>query len=106
MTWVKLGERLLPGELKRRIARSKLVGQIVARDLARTSKRLDLCSAQAALVLHLSNLGIKGKICLELGSGRVLSHACVLHLLRATKVIATDVAGNWSPPALYDSMLR
>jgi SAM-dependent methyltransferase len=45
-----------------------------------------------AHVLHLSkHSSIEGKICLEVGSGWVLSHALVLYLLGAKKVIATDV---------------
>ena len=55
-----------------------------ARHLAATSKRLDMCAAQIAHVLHLAGRPtIAGSVCLELGAGWVLSHSLVLHLLGA-----------------------
>ena len=75
-----------------------------ARKLASYSKRLDLCAAQMAHVLHLAGLAgthpLRGARCLELGAGWVLSHAVVMHLLGARKVIATDVAPNACPRVL------
>jgi hypothetical protein len=71
------------------------------RKLASTSKRLDICSAQLAHILHLSNCApLAGKVCLELGSGWVLSHALVMYLLGAKKVIATDVVYKAFPQFL------
>jgi len=71
------------------------------RKLSSTSKRLDICSAQLAHILHLSNCGpLAGKVCLEIGSGWVLSHALVLYLLGAKKVITTDVACQAFPQFL------
>lgn len=63
-----------------------------AKKLASSSKRLDLCAAQFAHLLHISDHPpLTGKTCLEIGSGMVLSHAVVCHLLGAKQVIATDV---------------
>ena len=67
-----------------------------ARRLAQGSKRLDICAAQIASVLHLAgatrrNL-VRGKTCAELGSGWVLSHSLILHLLGARRVVAFDLS--------------
>jgi len=72
-----------------------------ARRLAATTKRLDICAAQFAMLLHVSNRPtLADKVCLEIGSGWVLSHAAVCYLLGARRVIATDVARLASPMAL------
>ena len=69
--------------------------------LARTSKRVDICSAQFAHVLHLAGgFSLEGKTCLEIGSGWVLSHALVFYLLGAKRIIATDLHRIFYPPAL------
>ena len=57
---------------------------------ASNSKRLDLCAAQIAYMLHQIDNPIKDKVCLELGSGWVLSHAVLFYLLGAKKVYASD----------------
>ena len=79
-----------------------------ARMLASGDKRLDLSSAQIAQVLHLSDLTnkfpIRDKVCLEIGSGWVLSHAIVLYLLGAKRVIATDIQRIAYPSNLYQSI--
>lgn len=73
--------------------------------LATTSKRLDICSAQFAHMLHTSNYpSLIGKICLEIGSGYVLSHALICHLLGAKKVIATDVFPHANTEALSEAV--
>jgi hypothetical protein len=68
---------------------------LFAQKIATKSKRLDLCSAQIAQVFHLSgfsnNYPLRGKTCVEIGSGVVLSHALVFHLLGAKRVITTDI---------------
>lgn len=65
---------------------------LVARSLAVGSKRLDLCAAQVAQLLHMSAAPpLTGTVCLEVGSGWVLSHAIVMYLLGARRVIATDI---------------
>lgn len=61
-------------------------------ELATTSKRLDLCSSQIAHMFHLADHpSLEGKVCMEIGSGWILSHALVCHLLGASKVLCTDV---------------
>jgi hypothetical protein len=76
--------------------------------LASTSKRLDLCAAQIAHALHLSGffdeLPLRGKVCLELGTGWVLSHAVILHLLGAKRVMAADIQRIAYPSNLYQSI--
>lgn len=57
---------------------------------AKNSKRLDLCAAQFAYMMHHTGNLFKGAVCLEMGSGWVLSHAVLAHLLGAKKVYATD----------------
>lgn len=97
--------RTMPNRI---IGRSRVYNRILAEKLASSSKRLDLCSAQIAEVLHLSGLSgklpIRDKICLELGSGWVLSHTCVLHLLGAKRVIATDLEKIAYPAVLHKSI--
>lgn len=105
-------KQLLPNGFKSRINELEIFKQMTAKKaanrLASTSKRLDLCSAQIAHVLHLSGssgeLPIKDKICLEIGSGRILSHSLVLYLLGAKRVIATDIQRIAYPSALYRSI--
>ncbi len=102
--------RVLPGGLGPRLRESEIFNRITARHLALTSKRLDLCSAQIAHVLHLSGLSgkfpVRGKVCVEIGSGWVLSHAIVLYLLGAKSVIATDKQRFAYPSALRQSVHR
>lgn len=57
---------------------------------ASNSKRLDLCAAQFAYMLHQIDNPIKDRVCLELGSGWVLSHALLFYLLGAKKIYASD----------------
>lgn len=76
-----------------------------AQGLANTTKRLDLCSAQVAEILHLAgNLKLRDKVCVEIGSGWVLSHALIFYLLGAKKVIATDVEALARPDNLYKAL--
>ena len=49
-------------------------------------------------------LSVKEKVCVELGSGWVLSHAIVFHLLGARKVIATDVSPLAQPSFLSEAI--
>ena len=78
--------------LKKLILNSNLYERYSSRLLAKTSKRLDICSAQFSQNHHLTSHPIlEGKKCLEIGSGRVLSHALVCYLLGAKKVIAVDL---------------
>lgn len=72
-----------------------------AKSLANSSKRLDLCAAQIAHLLHIADdVTLENKVCVELGSGWVLTHAVVFYLLGAKKIIATDVFPYFQPDSL------
>jgi hypothetical protein len=94
--------------VRHKIGRSRVYNRWHAGKLATGSKRLDLCSADIAEVLHLSGLSgklpIRDKVCLELGSGWVLSHSCVFYLLGAKRVISTDVERIAYPAVLHKSI--
>ena len=82
---------VLPEPVKARLRPH--LDQYKARKLAATTKRLDICAAQLAQVLSLADHApLSGKTCLEIGSGWVLSHAIVFHLLGAKRVLACDIA--------------
>lgn len=80
----RLISKLIPVSVKKAIKRSSVYDVYelrVARRLAATSKRIDICAAQIAHLLHLSSHGpVENMVCLEVGSGWVLSHALVFHL--------------------------
>jgi hypothetical protein len=96
---------IIPKSIRSKIITETLKNKIHARSLAGTSKRLDLCAAQMALFFHLSGIhSIKGKTCLEIGSGWVLTHAIVCYLLGAKKIIATDIEPLFYPAALYQAI--
>jgi hypothetical protein len=98
--------RILPKVIKDTIRRSLQKHEMLnAKKLASTSKRIDICSAQFAHGFHLSSHpSLSGKVCLEIGSGWVLSHAIVCHLLGAKKVIATDAFPHAHPQVLYEAI--
>jgi hypothetical protein len=78
-----------------------------ARRLASTSKRLDICAAQLAHVLHLAGRpALTDKTCLEIGAGWVLSHAIVCHLLGAKRVLAADIQPLAHPGCLSIAVRR
>jgi len=96
-----LASKLLPKSLKDKITGSDLFTRRQARALAASSKRIDICSAQFAHILHLAkHPPLEGKICLEVGAGWVLTHALVCYLLGAQKVIATDITHRAHPEVL------
>ncbi len=103
-----LGRKLVPGNLRWTLQRSKIVSNFVnsarAKRLAQTNKRLDICSAQLAHALHLTGIDLRGKTCLEIGTGWVLSHAVGMHLLGAKQVIATDIDHMARPQTLKYSI--
>ena len=93
--------RLVPTPLRRWFRESQIYRQRSAIRLAQTSKRIDIVAARFANILHISkHPSLVGKTCLEIGSGRVLSHALMLHLLGAEKVIATDIDPIAQPSTL------
>ncbi|MCP4178379.1 MAG: hypothetical protein GY756_11485 [bacterium] len=76
--------KLMSPSLKNKYLCSKYYRNKEAIRLASSSKRIDICSAQFAHLLHLSKQpSLEGKVCLEIGSGWVLSHAIVCYLLGA-----------------------
>lgn len=93
--------KFLSKSIKKKIKKTRFWKFNTAYSLSGNSKRLDICAAQMAHILHLANLSdknpISGKVCLEMGSGWVLTHSLVLYLLGAKKVIATDVENNVLP---------
>lgn len=90
----------LSTRLRAAIRNSEVWKRRAARRLAGSTKRLDLCAAQIAHLLHLARPSLlEGKVCLELGSGWVLTHALVLHVLGAKTVIASDVSRQANPAA-------
>jgi cyclopropane fatty-acyl-phospholipid synthase-like methyltransferase len=101
----KLISQLLPNNLKRKIVETDYFKRRQAIQLAGTSKRIDICAAQFAHILHLSNhSSLEDKVCLELGAGWVLSHALICYLLGAKKVIATDIVPFAQPEVLSLSL--
>jgi len=101
----KIISRMLPETFKDRIRSSRLFIQYKANQLAETSKRVDICAAQFAHFLNLSNVdSLAGKVCLEIGSGWVLSHAIVMYLLGAKKIIATDINFIAHPDSLHKAV--
>lgn len=62
--------------------------------LAVAGKRLDICANEIAIYLLQAGKDkyvLRDKICLEIGSGWLLTHSLVFYLLGAKKVYATDV---------------
>lgn len=93
--------RVIPHSIKQYIKQSNWYTHREVSQLAISSKRIDICAAQMAHVLHLSqHPSIEGKVCLELGSGWVLSHALVFYLLGAKKVISSDIVPVARPETL------
>lgn len=98
-------KKLLPQSSLRKIRKFRYSNEKYAKRLGATSKRLDLCAAQIAHMLHLcSRQSIKDKVCLEIGSGWILSHAIAFHLLGAKRVVATDIEKLADLNALYCSI--
>ena len=95
-TSVKIARRVLPLRARNLIRDSPILKRpliaLQAKGLATSTKRLDLCAADLAHAFHLAGVtGVEEKDCLEIGSGWVLTHSIVLHLMGARSVTATDV---------------
>jgi len=98
-------KQIIPVGLRSNIRQSIYWRRITAKKLAKGSKRLDLCAAQMAHLLHLADKPlIKNITCLEIGCGWVLSHALVLHLLGAKKVFAADITALAQPALLSEAI--
>ncbi len=97
----QLIKKMVPEAAKNKIRQTRQYNKMIAKRLACTSKRIDICATQFAHYLHLSNHPpISNKICLEIGSGWVLSHAIICYLLGARKVFATDIHHCGHPEVL------
>ncbi len=95
-------KKVIPRVIKQKLKETRFFEHKAVADLAVTSKRIDICSAQMAHILHLSkHAPLEGKVCLEIGAGWVLTHALVCYLLGAKKVIATDVVPIAQPDTLF-----
>lgn len=69
--------------------------KIHANKLANSGKRLDICTNEFAIyMLHCGRekYVLRDKVCLEIGSGWLLTHSLLFYLLGAKKIYATDVA--------------
>jgi Methyltransferase domain len=101
-SWAK---QFVPAGIQDRVRGSTWWTRYQAQKLARGSRRLDLCAAQfAQLMLSCPIASLEGKVCLELGCGWVLSHALTMHLLGASRVIATDLTPIAQPRFLRDTI--
>jgi hypothetical protein len=94
----KLANSLL-NERTKSIVRSSEIYQLLfnkihSSKLAVAGKKLDICANEIAIYLLQCGKGkyvLRDKICLEIGSGWLLTHSLVFYLLGAKKVYATDV---------------
>lgn len=94
----KLVRNIIPEQIKSLIRASKLYQNIYnnvhANKLAVAGKRLDICANEVALYMLYAGKEkyvLRDKICLEVGSGWLLTHALVFYLLGAKKVYTTDI---------------
>ncbi|MEH1888248.1 MAG: hypothetical protein V7K92_01905 [Nostoc sp.] len=77
--------------------------------LAVAGKRLDICANEIAIYLLQSGKGkyvLRDKICLEIGSGWLLTHSLVFYLLGAKKVYATDVSPLLQPENIFKAVCK
>ncbi|MEH1943179.1 MAG: hypothetical protein V7L01_23570 [Nostoc sp.] len=75
--------------------------------LAAAGKRLDICANEIAIYLLQSGKEkyvLRDKICLEIGSGWLLTHSLVFYLLGAKKVYATDVCPLLQPENIFKAV--
>lgn len=101
MAWTKFIPEAIKAPVRASAPFRRVYHPLHADRLARTTKRLDLCAAQFAHALHLAgDVRLSGARCLELGSGWVLTHALVCHLLGAESVVAIDVERAARPQSL------
>ncbi|MFN6464971.1 MAG: hypothetical protein RMZ41_024565 [Nostoc sp. DedVER02] len=77
--------------------------------LAVAGKRLDICANEVAIYLLQAGKGkyvLRDKICLEIGSGWLLTHSLVFYLLGAKKVYATDVYPLLQPENIFKAVCK
>ena len=104
---VSIIKRVLPPSWQTVLRQSSLWTNWQSRSLAGGAKRLDLCSVELARHLQLAGIdSLEGQICLELGSGWLLTHALAMHLLGAKRVFATDIAALARPQSLKTAVRK
>ncbi|MEH2324227.1 MAG: hypothetical protein V7K32_11755 [Nostoc sp.] len=77
--------------------------------LAVAGKRLDICANEIAIYLLQAGKEkyvLRDKICLEIGSGWLLTHSLVFYLLGAKKVYATDVDPLLQPENIFKAVSK
>ncbi|MBN3899050.1 MAG: hypothetical protein V7L14_27830 [Nostoc sp.] len=77
--------------------------------LAVAGKRLDICANEIAIYLLQAGKEkyvLRDKICLEIGSGWLLTHSLVFYLLGAKKVYATDVYPLLQPENILKAVCK
>ncbi|MEH1831598.1 MAG: hypothetical protein V7L29_05830 [Nostoc sp.] len=77
--------------------------------LAVAGKRLDICANEIAIYLLQSGKEkyvLRDKVCLEIGSGWLLTHSLVFYLLGAKKVYATDVYPLLQPENILKAVCK
>jgi hypothetical protein len=104
----KLIRDKLPSQIQSAIKENYFFRFYRAQQIATSKNRLDLCAAEIANYLFHCKLSgqypIRDRVCLEIGSGWVLSHSLILYLLGAKKVYSTDVVRLLSPSAISKSI--
>ncbi len=86
-----------------------LFNKIHSSKLAVTSKRLDICANEIAIYLLQAGKEkyvLRDRICLEIGSGWLLTHSLVFYLLGAKKVYATDVYPLLQPENIFKAVCK
>ena len=77
--------------------------------LASQGKRLDICANEVAIYLLQSGKSkyvLRDKVCLEVGSGWLLTHSLVFYLLGAKKVYATDIYPLLQPENILKAVYK
>jgi len=97
--------RFIPDGIKVLAMKSAWYNRYAATKLARRARRLDLCAAQFAHLMHrIPDLSLANARCLEIGSGWVLTHTLVCYLLGARSVTAVDIMPLAQPNSLRDAV--
>lgn len=109
MNPIQVAKRLAPQWLKDKLRSNSVLRSAVNRSEAQhfsvSSKRIDVCSAQICHAFMACGLnGLVGKRAIECGSGWVLSHSLVFHLMGAKEIVATDIEELACPEMLINAI--
>lgn len=86
-----------------------LYNKIHSSKLAVSGKRLDICANEIAIYLlqcGKDKYVLRDKVCLEVGSGWLLTHSLVFYLLGAKKVYATDLSPLLQPENIFQAVSK